>query len=321
MNGFSKFKLIAAIAVALLFVRTYHVNAVAPGPPVSQDRNKHNLSSDVYDVVRAVSAFPDSQDVNVPIASPTPLIRPGRDSSIKYKAQSDTTKTSGRQICIFCHTPHNANVVNQAPLWNRKFSSQTFSRYSSHTLQIRVNPAISSSAQYTAGTQPDGSSKLCLSCHDGVSKLGEVIRGGPIAMAVSGGDVITGLASFNPSTNKMKTGHHPVSFVYNGTVQQAISSARVTLGFQLPTAVPQVKLDKNQKMQCTTCHNPHQNQSDDDLCYDTGDSNNPKACYSTPTATRKVVPFWVYGVSGNASNDHDTVCNSCHDMRPKPSWP
>ena len=313
MNRFRNFFVAFSAVSGLILTPVFQAEAVAPGPKVSEDKNKHNLSSAMFwngAVPQPIPAYLSTAPFGT------------RDSSIKYKAVYDVTNSrGGLQICIFCHTPHNANVVNQTPLWNRKFSEQTFSRYSSATLQIRINPAISSPAQYTAGSQPDGSSRLCLSCHDGVSRLNEVRRGDPIQMDAAYGEVITGIASFNPSTNKMKTGHHPVSFVYNGAVQQAISSVRVNSGFQLPTAVPQVKLDKNQKMQCTTCHNPHQNQSDNDTCYDSALGNAIVACDSSPTATRKVVPFWVYGVSGNASNDHDTVCNSCHDMRPKPSWP
>ena len=313
MNGFRNVFLALSAMVFLLSVPVFQAEVVALGPKVSEDKNKHNLSSAVFNEAEI--------QLGSTLPNPSVLTRPTRDSSVKFKATYDVTNNrGGLQICVFCHTPHNANVVNQAPLWNRKFSSEIFSRYSSDSLQIRVNPAISSIAQYTAGTQPDGSSKLCLSCHDGVSKLGDVIRGGPITMEASAGDVITGIASFNPSTNKMKTGHHPVSFVYSGTVQQAISSARLTGGFQLPTAVPQVKLDKNNKMQCTTCHNPHQNQSDDSKCYDTESTNTIVDCDSS-LATRKVVPFWVYGVSGVVSTDHDAVCTSCHDMHPRPFYP
>lgn len=309
MNCFRK-SLVVLVAVAPLVLM--HVSRVAAvGPKISEYRiapnyNKHNLSA-------------KSWNSGSLIANPNP-----------YRARevADGGNPGGQQICIFCHTPHNAKVENQAPLWNRKFSSETFSRYSSATLQIRHNSAARTASGYLGGTpgaQPDGASKLCLSCHDGSSEagrgLGDVLRGGPITM-VLGKEYIdpASLASFNPTSNpnKMKTGHHPVSFVYNGTVQQAISSARLTDGFKLPTAVPQVKLDKNKKMQCTTCHDPHQNQSDDAACYDGGV---PATCGTPVTATRKVVPFWVYGVSGNASTDHDAVCTSCHNMSPKPSWP
>ena len=302
MNGYCKYLIVGATALPLLLV--FAIQANSTGPKVSENLNKHNLSSGVYNT------------------SANPSVRTGdRDSSITYRAKyyGDGSNPLGQQVCIFCHTPHSSNNnTEQTPLWSRKFSLQTFSRYSSATLQIRVNSTISAPGMANYGTNwvPDGASKLCLSCHDGVSNLGDLFRGVSIEMDStmdpgSGGNYITTIASFKPSTNKMKTGHHPVSFVYNGTVQQAISSVRVTAGFQLPTAVPQVKLDKNNKMQCTTCHNAHQNQSDDDWCY--WSSGGPGLCSNPLSTGRKMVPFWVLPGS-DATIAHDTVCTSCHNM-------
>ncbi|RII30532.1 MAG: cytochrome C [Geobacter sp.] len=298
MNGYSK----SFVAVALLssLVLMYAGNVAGAGPKVSEIGNPHNLSS----VGRVVGS--------------TVLT----DNTTLYRAEGDissTTNVPGKQVCIFCHTPHNANVSEQAPLWNRAFSTVTnFQRYSSSTLQIRVNAAARTPALYDTGAQPDGSSKLCLSCHDGVSKLGAILQGGTIIMrggagssTTGGGDVITGLSSFNPSTNKMKTGHHPVSFVYNATVRDAINAGKGTT-YTLPSE-PAVIL-RNSKMQCTTCHDAHQNQSDDTSCYDTSD-NSITTCGSTSTATRKVAPFWVlHNGSNTASQDHDVVCTTCHPM-------
>jgi cytochrome c553 len=305
MNRFSKSLVMLAAVTVLMQMHVFQSNAAAPGPKVTENLNKHNLSAG-YNT-----------------ATIPPVFTVGRDSSINYKATDDPVNNpGGRQICIFCHTPHNASSEASVPLWNRKLSTQTFSRYSSGTLQIRNNPAVRAAnmANYDVGAQPDGSSKLCLSCHDGVSGLGDVLRGGPIAMR-SGFEVINGIASFNPTTNpnKMKFGHHPVSFVYTGPVQQAISSARTTGGFKLPTLVPQVKLDKKNKMQCTTCHDAHQNKSYDDQCYSAVDGS---VVSCSGTNTRKVVPFWVLGGSTcpsctdsqKASADHDTVCTACHNM-------
>src|SRR5262245_61255919 len=64
------------------------------------------------------------------------------------------------QVCIFCHTPHNASPA--APLWNRANPESHYRIYSSSTTQARVD-------------QPGGPSKLCLSCHDGTIALGMVI--------------------------------------------------------------------------------------------------------------------------------------------------
>lgn len=266
--------ILIVLMAAILPVVTMVYQVRAAGPKVSEIGNKHNLSG-----------------LNT---------APG----VTYRAKTlmeDPTNIRGQQICIFCHTPHNANVEGQAPLWNRKFSSETFQRYSTDTLQIRKFEKIPD-ANYGVGAQPTGSSKLCLSCHDGASSLGTVKSGPPIAMK-NDVDIISGLASFNPTnTNKMKTGHHPVSFVYNAAVLDAIKAGRGTALFQLPDPA-KAKLDKQSRMQCTTCHDAHQNMSND------------TDFYSSPgNETRKIAPFWVYGVNNSGSADQEAVCTTCHPM-------
>ena len=79
--------------------------------------------------------------------------------------------SSESQICIFCHTPHNASAA--APLWNRRDPGSTYIPYSSTTAV--ANPG-----------QPTGASILCLSCHDGTIALGDVLsRETPILMSGS----------------------------------------------------------------------------------------------------------------------------------------
>ena len=73
------------------------------------------------------------------------------------------------QICIFCHTPHNATPVQ--PLWNRALPVSSYKVYASNSLKAQPG-------------QPTGASKLCLSCHDGTIALGSVnSRQQPIMMA------------------------------------------------------------------------------------------------------------------------------------------
>src|SRR4051795_4219699 len=66
--------------------------------------------------------------------------------------------TSETQVCVFCHTPHGAEAIPAAPLWNRKLSAATYTTYTSTSIDANA-------AELAAG--PGGSSKLCLSCHDG----------------------------------------------------------------------------------------------------------------------------------------------------------
>jgi cytochrome c553 len=279
----NKFRsLFLVLSVSALLVDLMVSQACAAGLKISEPGNKHNLSNTIT------------------------------NSTVTYKASGDaSTNPRGTQICIFCHTPHSANVVGQAPLWNRYFSSDTFQRYSSSTLQIRKI----SNAQYGGNVVPSGSTKLCLSCHDGVSKLGAVYNGPEIAMV--GGSItnpgvidIDSRASFNSSKNKLKSGHHPVSFVYTQAIADTINSTKpgvAALTYKMPVE-PNVKLDKQGRMQCTTCHDAHQNQSSfDNQCYPSGG-----AC-TTPN-TIKIAPFWVYGGAGDAATDQQTVCTTCHPM-------
>lgn len=139
------------------------------------------------------------------------------------------------QTCVFCHTPHNASAV--APLWNRNNPGGAYIPYTS------------SSAIAHPG-QPTGSSLLCLSCHDGTIALGDVLsRGSPIVMA--GG--ITTMPAGNSNLGTNLSDDHPISFVYDATLAAAhngeLADPAVLTG--------KVKLDPSGQLQCTSCHDAH----------------------------------------------------------------
>ena len=74
------------------------------------------------------------------------------------------------QICVFCHTPHNANVTTGGPLWSHAVSNQaTYTPYS-------IDPLLSNVANM-AGTGPGTISKACLGCHDGSVAVGYIANG------------------------------------------------------------------------------------------------------------------------------------------------
>lgn len=79
------------------------------------------------------------------------------------------TKAAGggeSEICVFCHTPHGADSA-QTPLWNKTLANKTYTVYTSSSLDAETIRGASLE-------QPMGSSKLCLSCHDGAMALGSV---------------------------------------------------------------------------------------------------------------------------------------------------
>ena len=138
--------------------------------------------------------------------------------------------TTVTEICVFCHTPHNANPA--IPLWNQTLSSgQTYNPYTSTTMAA-------------ASGVPTGSSKLCLSCHDGTVAIGKTGNKGQIAMqGVNAQGQLTGVSSLGTNLSD----DHPISFVpITGT--QIIN----------PPVGSAVKLDANGQVQCRSCHDPHQ---------------------------------------------------------------
>jgi len=140
------------------------------------------------------------------------------------------------QVCIFCHTPHNSTP--NTPLWNRSSSGSNYIPYSSST------------ALATPG-QPTGASILCLSCHDGTIALGEVLsRPTPITMGAG----VTTLPAGATRLGTDLSDDHPVSFNFTST----LASQRGEL-VNPASLTGVVKLDKSGQMQCTSCHDPHNN--------------------------------------------------------------
>ncbi|UCF64803.1 MAG: hypothetical protein JSW33_02915 [bacterium] len=143
--------------------------------------------------------------------------------------------SSESEICIFCHTPHNSSP--HQPLWNRPDPGFNYTLYNSSTTQAMPG-------------QPTGASLLCLSCHDGTIALGNVLsRSAPISM--TGG--ITTLPSGNSNLTTDLSDDHPVSFIYNSAL--AVADGQLA---DPATLTGPVQLE-NQQLQCTACHDPHQN--------------------------------------------------------------
>lgn len=162
--------------------------------------------------------------------------------------------TDEKNTCIFCHTVH--KTTGQTPLWSHQFSAVTnYTVYSSARLQS-LNVVV---------PQPDGSSRLCLSCHDGTVALGMVSsRTSPIQMQNS---VTTMPTTSTANLGTDLSGDHPISFVYDQTLASTDTSVKD------PTTLDKrVKLDPQSKVQCTSCHNPHDDQYGSFLVMDNSSS-------------------------------------------------
>jgi predicted CXXCH cytochrome family protein len=203
-----------------------------------------------------------------------------------------TIKASSEEdLCIFCHTVHRAN--GETPLWNHSLSGVTnYIVYSSERLTaLNVNIP-----------QPNGSSRLCLSCHDGTVALGSVSsRTMPINM--QGGTTTMPSGAANLGTDL--SADHPISFTYDSAL--ASRDAEIKDPAQLTGAV---KLDQESRLQCTACHDPHNNQFGKFLVMDnTGSAlcltcHQPNSWSSSAHALSSsiVSPAVVAKISGNAKH-------------------
>jgi predicted CXXCH cytochrome family protein len=134
-------------------------------------------------------------------------------------------------LCVFCHTPHNSTP--KTALWNRDLPAITYQLYESSTLRSVLN-------------QPNGSSRLCLSCHDGILAMGNLRqppKGDKLKLGkLTGANVVGTDLSHD----------HPVSFVYDSAL--AIQRPGLVDPGSLPAYI---RLDGSKQLQCTSCHDAH----------------------------------------------------------------
>jgi predicted CXXCH cytochrome family protein len=179
------------------------------------------------------------------------VLRPATGARVKGSPH-DLSALSNGDTCKFCHTPHGA--LPGTPGWSHKLSETVYKIYQSSSLDAKVG-------------QPTGASKLCLSCHDGTVALTHTTKG-------LGRDVFITPGAANLGTDL--SDDHPISFVYS----DSLSAEDVQI--RPPSTLPkELKLDRSNELQCTTCHDAHNNQ---------------------------------FGHFLAMANQHSAMCTSCHDL-------
>ena len=202
--------------------------------------------------------------------------------------------TLGNQVCIYCHTPHNAGQTRL--LWNKAGNGNTTFRLytSSGTLSSFANKSV-----LTANSP----SILCLSCHDGKTAMNVLHSGGQGSLASAASlvgypadsrlaygntpQILPGYMFGNPNSgpavgaNEDLTNDHPIGFSYTAAQGEKTATNLNAIG----SVNIKIKFFGNSKtVECSTCHNPHADGND-----------------------LALIPFLVM------SNANSALCLSCHN--------
>jgi hypothetical protein len=261
----------------------------------------------------------------LPASAPAQRIADVRNTkhNLSVSGPGPVKAVSETQVCVFCHTPHGA-TPGVTPLWNRALSNATYTAYTSSSLDAAV---IQGQLE-----QPGGSSKLCLSCHDGTLAVGSVNvlngQGGAAQATQSIG--MTGVApgtGFVPDGAGAGTGFtrnlgislgndHPISLSFTGALsardgelrnvdaaQKWPPGAGTILGVRGPGYRPALPLEPTGtdglgQVQCGTCHDAHARELDPA-------KGNQK--FLRQNRFQETPPADAHDAAG------DILCLSCHD--------
>jgi len=242
----------------------------------------------------------------------------GTKHNLSASSGNTVRATSESQVCVFCHTPHGA-TPGAAPIWNRRLGATTYTPYTSSSLDAN---AIQGALE-----QPGGSSKLCLSCHDGTIAIGSVnvlngVGNANIAMQNTGaGDTMPAGAGagtgFTRNLGTDLTNDHPISVNYTNALAVRDGELRVvdanqtyppnsttpTIAVRGVGSKPKLPLEPVGagaigQVQCATCHDPHRRETD------TAKGNQK---FLRLNRFQEATPTPI------SAPDTDIICLSCHD--------
>ncbi len=155
-----------------------------------------------------------------------------------------------RQVCVFCHTVHNADPTS-GKLWNHETNLATsYQMYTSDTMDM------------IQSASPHEGSLICLSCHDGtiaVNSLnnlpgpqGAGLYGTPGGTGLDGGGRIA--VSSHAWVGTDLRDDHPVGILYDSSRDNNFYGKTGNA-----QSYPDRLLDDGLYVECTSCHNPHDN--------------------------------------------------------------
>ena len=176
-------------------------------------------------------------------ASALSIRNTAHDLSSSSSATLKSTDTD--RVCVFCHIPHNA-VTTKKALWNRNDITDTGLAGWGTTTTLDGPTYVTDAIG--AGSQ------ACFSCHDGGVRVVEGVRRKPTTMVAA----ITVGATRITDASAM-AGNHPVSIPYAEQSHLGVAS-QATIEAVAAATTAGIELENNVGVECTSCHQVHDNQ-------------------------------------------------------------
>lgn len=182
----------------------------------------------------------------------------------KHNMSARSGLTNYGEVCVYCHTPHNGAGPTNAPLWNRSFGAGPYLMY---------NNSFSSTIDMVVATSPQGVSLACLSCHDGSIGLDVIINrpNADTSLAGSGTTMPTNAGQFFANLGTNLQNDHPVSITYDATLDAGFVATSAGRVGTLPLY--------SGRVECGTCHNPHNTTNNPFLRISNSSSNLCRTCH------------------------------------------
>lgn len=184
--------------------------------------------------------------------------------------------TNQNQTCVFCHTPHNAQINKL--LWNRINNPVA--------ANMKIYTSYNTGAMRTALTQnaltSDSSSLLCLSCHSiATANITQVVT-----LSGTGNVAGTGTAQWSSRTGNMSdlTNDHPVGISYAAAQGVATATGLVApTGSTVVNGARTLRLFKanggTTQLECASCHSVHDSANGKFLAINNAGSNLCTTCH------------------------------------------
>jgi predicted CXXCH cytochrome family protein len=193
----------------------------------------------------------------------TTIVGSKHDLSYAANATGGLTYASSTQICVYCHTPHNAVEANV--LWNR--ANPAGAKFKLYSGVGMVNTS------YKSGLTADSTSLFCMSCHDGftgvgvvahnvvATRTGEVLTSGTIASSADLTRIAGVSTGSNLGANSVDLSRtHPINFPVSTNDTQAdlwpgTGSAMGKASYSMPLF--KSARDATRTLECGSCHAVH----------------------------------------------------------------